>query len=75
MEMCIAIRTLLASGRRVSAQSGAGIVYDSRPAAEYHETVNKARALFAAVAQAEGRVLDAPAKPVATRTARRGGRR
>jgi anthranilate synthase component 1 len=67
MEMCIAIRTLMANGRRVSAQAGAGIVYDSRPAAEYQETVNKARALFAAVAQAEARVLDAPPKAVADR--------
>jgi len=86
MEMCIAIRTLLANGRRVSVQSGAGIVYDSVPAAEYQETVNKARAVFTAVAQAEGRVLDAAARPVPARgrrarTAarrplpRRGGRR
>jgi anthranilate synthase component 1 len=74
MEMCIAIRTLMANGRRVSAQAGAGIVYDSRPAAEYQETVNKARALFAAVAQAEGRALDAPPRAVSAR-ARRGGRR
>jgi anthranilate synthase component I len=59
MEMCIAIRTLLANGRRVSVQSGAGIVYDSVPSAEYQETVNKARAVFTAVAQAEGRALDA----------------
>ncbi|HYG69413.1 MAG TPA: anthranilate synthase component I family protein, partial [Anaeromyxobacteraceae bacterium] len=55
MAMCIAIRTLLANGSRVSVQAGAGIVYDSKPAAEYQETVNKARALFAAVAQAERR--------------------
>jgi anthranilate synthase component 1 len=73
MEMCIAIRTLMANGRRLSAQAGAGIVYDSRPAAEYQETVSKARALFAAVAQAEGRALDAPPRAVPAR-ARRGGR-
>jgi anthranilate synthase component 1 len=73
MEMCIAIRTLMANGRRVSAQAGAGIVYDSRPAAEYQETVNKARALFAAVAQAEGRALDAKPWAVPAR-ARRGVR-
>jgi anthranilate synthase component I len=59
MEMCIAIRTLLQSGRRVSVQAGAGLVYDSKPAAEYVETVNKARACFTAVAQAESRELDA----------------
>ncbi len=86
MEMCIAIRTLLQNGRRVSVQAGAGLVYDSKPAAEYQETVNKARALFNAVAQAESGSLDAVAKapagaderaPVArvARAARAGGRR
>jgi anthranilate synthase component I len=65
MEMCIAIRTLLQRGRRVSVQAGAGLVYDSKPAAEYQETVNKARALFTAVAQAEARSLDAVATPPA----------
>jgi anthranilate synthase component 1 len=65
MEMCIAIRTLLQSGRQVSVQAGAGLVYDSRPAAEYQETVNKARALFAAVAQAESRALDLAPRPTA----------
>ncbi|HET7754645.1 MAG TPA: anthranilate synthase component I [Anaeromyxobacteraceae bacterium] len=61
MEMCIAIRTFACRGRRVSVQAGAGIVYDSKPAAEYVETVNKARALFTAVAQAESGALDAVA--------------
>jgi anthranilate synthase component 1 len=64
METCIAIRTLVQSGRRISVQAGAGLVYDSKPAAEYQETVNKARALFTAVAQAESRDLDARAAPV-----------
>jgi anthranilate synthase component 1 len=64
MEMCIAIRTLVQSGRKVSVQSGAGLVYDSKPAAEYQETVNKARALFTAVAQAESRDLDCKASAV-----------
>ncbi len=67
MEMCIAIRTLLQHRRRVTAQAGAGIVYDSVPRAEHQETVNKARALFSAVAQAQARSV-VPAKP-------RGGRR
>jgi anthranilate synthase component I len=52
MEMCIVIRTLLQSARRLSVQAGAGIVYDSRPAAEYWETRNKARALFVALEEA-----------------------
>jgi anthranilate synthase component 1 len=70
MEMCIAIRTLLQSGRRVSAQAGAGLVYDSKPAAEYQETVNKARALFTAVAQAESRTLDGAPQPVPIKRSR-----
>jgi anthranilate synthase component 1 len=57
MEMAITIRTLLQSGSRVSVQSGAGIVHDSVPESEYEETVAKARALFAAVAQAQARTL------------------
>jgi anthranilate synthase component 1 len=61
MEMCIAIRTLACRGRKVSIQAGAGIVYDSRPAAEYQETVSKARALFTAVAQAESASMEATA--------------
>jgi len=61
METCIAIRTLACRGGRVSIQAGAGIVYDSKPAAEYQETVNKARALFTAVAQAEAASLEARA--------------
>jgi anthranilate synthase component 1 len=70
MDMCIAIRTLAVKGRRVAIQAGAGIVYDSKPAAEYQETVNKARALFTAVAQAESASLEArppeiPAEPAA----------
>jgi anthranilate synthase component 1 len=79
MEMCIAIRTLMARGRRVSVQAGGGLVYDSVPEAEYQETLNKARAVFTAVAQAQARGLDAVAAPVPARArrvaARRGGRR
>jgi anthranilate synthase component 1 len=70
MEMCIAIRTLMASGRRVSVQAGGGLVYDSVPEAEYQETLNKARAVFTAVAQAEGRVLDAVAQAPTARPRR-----
>jgi anthranilate synthase component 1 len=70
MEMCIAIRTLACRGRRVSVQAGAGIVYDSKPAAEYQETVNKARALFTAVAQAEAGSLEARAPAVAAEPVR-----
>ncbi len=76
MEMCIAIRTLMANGRRVSVQAGGGLVYDSVPELEYQETLNKARAVFTAVAQAESRLLDAVAVPPAALKRRAtGGRR
>jgi anthranilate synthase component I len=52
MEVCITIRTLLCQPGQVSVQAGAGLVYDSQPELEYEETLNKARAQFAAVAQA-----------------------
>ncbi len=75
MEMCIAIRTLLQKGRRVSVQAGGGLVYDSKPAAEYQETVNKARAVLTALAQAESRTLEGGAKVVPVRGAAAGGPR
>ena len=37
MDTCIAIRMLIAHGKTVSVQAGAGIVADSDPAAEYQE--------------------------------------
>jgi len=42
-------------GQEVSVQAGAGIVADSVPELEYQESVNKARALAAAVETAEKR--------------------
>jgi anthranilate synthase component 1 len=59
----------MANGRTVSVQAGGGLVYDSVPEAEYQETVNKSRAVFTAVAQAEARVLDAVARPPSLRAA------
>src|SRR5919205_1361615 len=74
MEMCIAIRTLMARGRKVSVQAGGGLVYDSVPADEYVETVNKARACFTAVAQAQSRALDAAPPPPPSGAAERPAR-
>jgi len=53
MNTCIAIRTLVKEGKRVSFQAGAGIVYDSVPHLEYEETWNKARAIMKAIDFAE----------------------
>ena len=45
MDTSITIRTFALRGRRVAFQAGGGIVADSEPAAEYAETLDKARAL------------------------------
>jgi anthranilate synthase component I len=47
--MCITIRTIMVKDKHAYLQAGAGIVYDSKPAREYMETLNKARALMQAV--------------------------
>jgi anthranilate synthase component 1 len=51
-DTAIAIRTAVIQDGRLHVQAGAGIVYDSDPASEWEETMNKGRALFRAVAQA-----------------------
>lgn len=53
LDSCIAIRTIVLSDGRAAVQAGAGIVYDSDPAREYEETVNKSMALRQAVQLAE----------------------
>ena len=53
MDMAIAIRTLVVQDGKVHLQAGAGIVADSDPAAEYTETVNKAKAVVKAIEMAE----------------------
>lgn len=53
MDTAIAIRTAVIKDDRLYIQAGAGIVYDSVPANEWAETMNKGRAIFRAVALAE----------------------
>jgi anthranilate synthase component I len=53
MDTCITIRTIIMTGNTVYLQAGAGIVYDSDPTREYHETLNKLKALESAVVMAE----------------------
>ena len=48
-DTCIALRTALAKKNKFYVQAGAGIVADSKPENEYHETVNKAKALINAL--------------------------
>jgi para-aminobenzoate synthetase component 1 len=49
-EWNIAIRTIVCCGRDAYVQVGGGIVADSTPSGEYHETLDKARALLEAIA-------------------------
>jgi anthranilate synthase component 1 len=58
MDMCITIRTFVISGGVAYLQSGAGIVADSEPEAEYEECLHKARALHKALELAAGMHAD-----------------
>jgi anthranilate synthase component I len=51
-DTAIAIRTAVIQDGRLHVQAGGGVVYDSDPATEWEETMNKGRALFRAVKQA-----------------------
>jgi anthranilate synthase component 1 len=53
LDSCITLRTALIKDGQVHVQAGAGVVADSVPSAEYQETINKASALFKAIALAE----------------------
>jgi anthranilate synthase component 1 len=53
LDFCIAIRTVIITGRTACIQAGAGIVADSNPAAEYEETHDKAKAMLRAVQLAQ----------------------
>ncbi len=53
MDTAITIRTIIMANGIAHVQAGAGIVYDSVPAREYEETLNKARASLNAIEQAE----------------------
>ena len=52
MDMAIAIRTAVIKDGQIHVQAGAGVVADSDPQSEWEETMNKARAMMRAAAQA-----------------------
>lgn len=54
LDTCIGIRLAYKRAGRVCVQSGAGIVMDSVPEREFEECQNKARAVVAALREAEG---------------------
>ena len=49
LDSCITIRTVVLTKGRAYVQAGAGIVYDSDPAREYQETLDKSAALRRAI--------------------------
>ncbi len=53
LDCCITIRTALLKDGKAYVQAGGGWVNDSTPEGEYQETVNKAKAMFRAIALAE----------------------
>lgn len=53
MDTCICIRTVVLKGAQAYIQAGGGVVADSSPAAEFEETVNKAKAVIRAITMAE----------------------
>jgi anthranilate synthase component 1 len=60
MDTCIALRTMVIKDGIVHVQAGCGVVADSDPGAEYEETLNKARALIAAIELTVQRVKSEP---------------
>ncbi|MGH6838302.1 MAG: anthranilate synthase component I [Methylocella sp.] len=52
MDTCIVLRTAIVKDGTMHVQAGGGVVYDSDPAYEYRESVNKAQALFRAAEEA-----------------------
>jgi anthranilate/para-aminobenzoate synthase component I len=53
MDLSVVIRTMMVSGDQVQLNVGGAIVADSDPAGEYDETIDKARALLAALSDVE----------------------
>ncbi|TJY65088.1 anthranilate synthase component I [Sinimarinibacterium sp. CAU 1509] len=58
MDMAIAIRTAVIKDGKIHVQAGGGIVADSDPQAEWEETMNKAKAMLRAAAQAQASVTE-----------------
>ena len=54
LDTCIALRTMVVRDGVAYVQAGGGVVADSDPTAEYHESCNKAAALLRAIEVAEG---------------------
>jgi anthranilate synthase component 1 len=53
LDTCITIRTILIKNGTAFMQAGGGVVFDSDPAEEYQETINKAQGSIRAIDSAE----------------------
>ena len=60
LDTCITLRTMVMKDGVAHIQAGGGIVYDSEPAREHQETVDKAQALLRAIERAEAGAEEAP---------------
>lgn len=67
LDCCIALRSIVLKGDLAYVQTGAGIVADSTPAAEFRETVSKASAMLEAIGRAQA--MCEPKESVSARTA------
>ena len=54
VDTAICLRTIVIANETAWVQAGAGLVYDSDPAAEYQETMDKAAAALSAIHGAPG---------------------
>jgi anthranilate synthase component 1 len=54
LDSCIALRTMVVKNGVAYVQAGGGIVADSTPEGEYQESINKSKALLAALEAAAG---------------------
>jgi len=52
-DSCIALRTVVLKNQKAYVQAGAGVVADSIPENEFHETVNKAKGMMRAIERAK----------------------
>jgi anthranilate synthase component 1 len=71
LDSCIALRTMVVKNGMAYVQAGGGVVADSMPIGEYQETLNKSRALLAALEAAH--LNKSGAVAVTTRGRKAGG--
>jgi anthranilate synthase component 1 len=70
MDGAIAIRSALIQNGQAHVNAGAGVVYDSEPAAEYQETRNKAKSTLKAIQVAQQLATNPPAQSETNRDPR-----